>query len=90
MWLDVPPLWLENPGTIPAGLFVLRFAEKPPLHQEPQGLHGVIVTLFSGFTVEPPSKSFYIKKGIYPLNGIDAPACRKSPAKAGLFRMYKI
>ena len=28
--------------------------------------------LFSGFTVEPPSKGFYIKKGIYPLNGIDA------------------
>ena len=43
MWLDVPPLWLENSGTIPAGFFVLRFAEKPPLHQEPQGLHGVIV-----------------------------------------------
>ena len=43
MWLDVPPLWLENPGTIPAGLFVLCFVEKPPLHQEPQGLHCVIV-----------------------------------------------
>lgn len=27
---------------------------------------------FSSFTVEPPSKGFYIKKGIYPSKGIDA------------------
>ena len=33
----------KNFGVVPTNGFVLRFAEKPPLHQEPQGLHGVIV-----------------------------------------------